>query len=94
MELRDALGQISEIREQMARSSVFRGFRALPVACTGLFAVAGAVLQPTLVPEPARDPAAWLKLWIAVATLSVADSDFWSGVDQVLEAYDAEGNAS
>ncbi|MHC4473923.1 MAG: hypothetical protein ACYTDY_06930 [Planctomycetota bacterium] len=71
MELRQALDQISEIREQMARSSVFRGYRAVPVAATGLLAFAGAAVQSVLIPDPAADPAAWLGLWVGVAVLCV-----------------------
>ena len=36
MELRDALGQITEIRQQMARGEVFRGYRSLTVGVVGL----------------------------------------------------------
>jgi hypothetical protein len=71
MELRDALGQISEIREQMVRSSVFRGYRALPIATTGLLAVGGAITQSLLIPEPTLHVRSYLKLWILVAILSV-----------------------
>ncbi len=70
MELRDALGQISEIRAQMVRTSVFRGYRSLPVATTGLLAVGGAIAQSLLLTDPAGDTRAYLKLWIGVAVLS------------------------
>ena len=45
----------------MVRGSVFRGYRALPVAATGAIAIAAAAAQPALVPEPAADPAAWAR---------------------------------
>ena len=35
MELREALTQITEIRLQLARTEVFRGYRAMPVAFSG-----------------------------------------------------------
>ena len=35
MELREALTQITEIRLQMARTEVFRGYRAIPAAFSG-----------------------------------------------------------
>ena len=41
MELREALTQITEIRLQMARTEVFRGYRALPAAFSGGVALAG-----------------------------------------------------
>ena len=42
MELREALTQITEIRLQMARTEVFRGYRAMPVAFSGAVAVVAA----------------------------------------------------
>ena len=54
MELRDALTQISEIRHQMARTEVFRGYRAVPVAFSGLLAVSAAVAQGVALRDPAQ----------------------------------------
>lgn len=71
MELRDALTQISEIRRQMAKSDVFRGFRSTPVALSGVLALAGGLLQPYVVAEPAQDMKTYLALWIGMAVLSV-----------------------
>ena len=39
MELREALTQITEIRLQMARTEVFRGYRAVPAAFSGAVAL-------------------------------------------------------
>jgi hypothetical protein len=72
MELRDALTQIAEIRLQMARSEVFRGYRALPVAFSGLLAFAAAGLQAAWIPDPSRQLGAYLGLWIGAAVLSAA----------------------
>jgi hypothetical protein len=69
MELRDALTQISEIRQQMARNEVFRGYRALPVAFTGLLAVLAACSQKALVRDPAQQTSAYLLLWIGTAVV-------------------------
>jgi hypothetical protein len=70
MELRDALTQIAEIRQQMARAEVFRGYRSAPVAFSGVLAFAAAGVQSAWVPEPARQIGAYLGLWIGAATLS------------------------
>jgi hypothetical protein len=72
MELEKALSQIAEIRQQVAQTEIFRGYRALPVLFSGLLAFATAVVQPLWIPEPARDVGAFLLLWIACAGLSVA----------------------
>ncbi|MFO0908874.1 MAG: hypothetical protein U0794_11030 [Isosphaeraceae bacterium] len=69
MELQEALTQISEIRHQMARTEVFRGYRALPVAFTGVLAVAAAVVQAVSLPDPEQRIAQYLTLWIGTAVI-------------------------
>jgi len=70
MELREALTQISEIRLQLARTEVFRGLRALPVAMSGLLALAAAGFQAAWVSRPAEQLSAYLTLWIGAAVVS------------------------
>jgi len=72
MELRDALVQIAEIRRQMAKSDVFRGYRSAPVAVSGLLAICGAVVQPFVVSDPASEFTFYLALWMGMAVFSVA----------------------
>src|SRR5436190_1246836 len=43
MQLREALSQISEIRQQMAQAQVFRGYRSATTAATALVAVLAAL---------------------------------------------------
>ena len=71
MELHEALGQITAIRQQMARSEVFRGYRSLSVGVVGLLAILTALAQSRLVPSPADDLRAYLTLWIGVAALAL-----------------------
>lgn len=71
MELRDALAQISEIREHVARTETFRGYRSEIVAFSALVAVVAAGIQAAYIPAPRQTPAAWLALWIAAACLCV-----------------------
>ncbi len=71
MELRDALNQIAEIRQQVARTEMFRGYRALPVAFSGLLAFAAAGVQLVCLPEAKDHLSAYLALWIGTAFLSV-----------------------
>lgn len=71
MELHEALTQIAAIRRQMARTEIFRGYRALPVAITAVLALIGAALQAVVLPEPLTKPGAYLALWAGVAALSV-----------------------
>ncbi len=71
MELHDALSQISEIRQQMARSEVFRGYRALTVGFSGLLGSLAAVFQSRWVASPEDHLGNYLGLWIGVAMVSV-----------------------
>src|SRR5262249_54943750 len=71
MELREALTQISEIRRQVARTELFRGYRAFPVAFSGLLALAAAGFQQWWLPDPAHNVPAYLALWIGAALISV-----------------------
>lgn len=71
MDLHEALAQISEIREQVARTETFRGYRAAPVAFSGVLACLAAALQDVLVPAPAANPAFYLAWWVGAALLSM-----------------------
>jgi hypothetical protein len=79
MQLDEALRQISDIRQQMARSEVFRGYRSATVGCSGVFALLAAVGQPYLVASPGNDLQGYLLLWIGVAFVScmVAGIEMW-----------------
>src|SRR3954470_4084925 len=70
MELRDALTQISVIRRQMARTEVFRGYRAMPVAFSGLLAFAASAIQATWIVEPVEQMSSYLALWVGAAIVS------------------------
>jgi hypothetical protein len=71
MDLRDALTQITEIRQQMARTEVFRGYRAVPVTFSGVLALGVAGLQAVIMPEPKDNVADYLILWITAAIVSI-----------------------
>ncbi len=72
MELHEALSQISEIRHQMARTEIFRGFRSVPVAFSGILAWIAAASQAIWIPEPMRDAPAYLTLWVGSAAIGIA----------------------
>jgi hypothetical protein len=71
MELQEALTQIAEIRRQVARTEIFRGYRAVPIAFSGLLALAAAGLQAVGLPDPVPNPSAYLTLWVGAAVVSV-----------------------
>src|SRR5688500_18801888 len=72
MDLREALTQIHEIRQQVARTETFRGYKAAPVAFSGVVAWIAAAFQLAWVPNPADNLSAYLSLWIGAALLSMA----------------------
>jgi hypothetical protein len=71
-DLHRALGDISSIRRQMARSTEFRGYGPATLASTGLFALMAAGLQARWLPDPAKHISAYLSVWIWTAVLSGA----------------------
>jgi hypothetical protein len=72
MDLREALTQISEIREQVARTEVFRGYRAVPVAFSGVLALGVAAFQTAWLGDVAANVETYLALWVGAALLSMA----------------------
>jgi hypothetical protein len=70
MELRDAIEQITTIRTQLAATERLRSLRAVPVALSGLMALATAAAQSCWVTDPAREPDRYLALWLGTALLS------------------------
>lgn len=72
MELHEAMAQILEIRQHLARTETFRGYRSVTVAGTGLVAFGAAGLQRLLLAEPTADVRAYLAIWISAAVLAAA----------------------
>lgn len=85
MELREALTQITEIRLQLARTEVFRGYRAMPVAFTGAVALVAALVQAATIAEPSIQIGSYLTLWIGAAIVS----GLAAGVEMIMRARDA-----
>ena len=79
MEVREALSQISEIRLQMARSEVFRGYRSVTVGFSGVLGLLAAASQSQWVASPERELGRYLCLWISVAagSLIVAGAELY-----------------
>ncbi len=69
MNYQEAKDNLSHIYDHVSRSEVYRGYRSLPVAATGVLALSAAVLQPYLIGVP--DAGSFLLYWTAVAIVSV-----------------------
>lgn len=72
MQLEEALRQVSDIRRQMARSELFRGYRSITVAFSGVAGLAAAAFQPLWVPTPEIQLGRYLGLWLVVAAAILA----------------------
>jgi hypothetical protein len=69
MELRDALSQIADIHLQMARTRLFRGYRSNTTLFSAAVAIATAVAQTLLVPDPQHHVMAYLSIWCSAAVI-------------------------
>ncbi|UWZ82544.1 hypothetical protein [Occallatibacter riparius] len=69
-DLNKALGDISSIRRQMARSTEFRGYGPATLASTGFIAIVAAVAQQIWLTDPARHVLVYLGIWFTTAALS------------------------
>jgi hypothetical protein len=88
MELREALTQISEIRALLARTEVFRGYRAMPVAFSGGVAVLAALIQAGTIPDPLAQTGPYLVLWIGAALVSVLAA----GLEMMIRARNSQSS--
>ncbi len=67
-EVHKALGQIASIHEHLARTEVYRGYRAVPLAFSGLTGLLAAWLQPWVI---GGKPASWfVYYWTVVAVIA------------------------
>jgi hypothetical protein len=71
-DLNKALGDISSIRRQVARSTEFRGYGPATLAATGGIAVLAAGMQAVCLPNPANRIPVYLAIWVSTAILSAA----------------------
>lgn len=75
-ELNKALGDISSIRRQVARTTEFRGYGPATLAATGAFAALAGVAQYLWIPQPATHAGQYVGLWYSTAFISVALAGF------------------
>ena len=71
-DLHKALGEISSIRRQVARSTEFRGYGPTTLAATGGIAILAAGLQAVWLANPANRIALYLAIWVSTAIVSAA----------------------
>lgn len=71
MNVPDALAQIAEIRQRMAWSVTFRGYRASTTALTGAIAVVAGVVQASTQPAANFSVYAYLSVWFGAAIAGI-----------------------
>jgi len=71
-DLNKALGDISRIRRQVARSTEFHGYGPATLAATGALAMAAAAAQALWLRDPANHILSYLAIWISTAVVSAA----------------------
>src|SRR4051812_36832472 len=71
MRLNEALSQIADIRQQIAQSQAFNGFRSLTTGFTGVVAIAAAIVQGKLVHDPMHHMNDYLMIWLLCAVVSI-----------------------
>ena len=65
MDVGRALDQIAEIHQQLAKGEVYRGYRSVPIAGSGLIGLLAAWLQPPALST--ADPIGFVTYWVAIA---------------------------
>ena len=71
-QLDNALNQIADIRQQIARTQTFRGYRSLTTAISGLIGITAALVQWACDVDPTRHLGAYLLIWFCAAAASIA----------------------
>jgi len=71
-DLNKALGDISSIRRQVARTTEFRGYGPATLAATGGIAILAACAQAVWLPNPASQFHLYMAIWVSTAILSAA----------------------
>ena len=87
MDVPRALDQIAAIHEQIAKGEVYRGYRSLPVAGSGLIGFMAAWLQPSSL--GAANPNGFVLYWAAVGVAAAL-----VGSSEIIYAYTLEDDAA
>jgi len=77
MELQKAINQLSEIHAQVSKTEFYRGFKAVPVAITGLGAFLAALLQPWIIGN--SNPVAFVWYWQTIALINIVFIGYFIG---------------
>ncbi len=71
-DLNRALGDIRNIRRQMAQTTEFYGYSPVTLAATGVLALIAASAQALWLPDPAKHILIYVGIWVSTAVTSAA----------------------
>jgi hypothetical protein len=80
VDLPRALAEVAQIQDQIAKAEVYRGYRSVPVAASGVIGLAAAAVQPAA--HGTADPVGFVVFWSVVAGLAAT-----IGLSEILYAY-------
>ncbi|MFL6278739.1 MAG: hypothetical protein ACJ731_01385 [Vicinamibacterales bacterium] len=66
MDLSRALGQLTDIHQQLAKGEIYRGYRSVPVAASGIIGLVAAWAQAPALGQV--DPVGFVEYWAAIAS--------------------------
>ena len=87
MDVSRALQQIAEIHGQLAKGEVYRGYRSLPFAASGLMGLVAAWMQPRSLGS--GDPIGFVVYWVAIAACAG-----FVGASEIIYNYVVHDNAA
>ena len=87
MDFPQALTQIEEIHQQIAKGEIYRGYRWAPVAASGLVGIAAAFVQGTA--QSSSTPDAFIQYWTLVAAIAAL-----VGISEIAYNYVVHDDAS
>ena len=75
MDFPRALNEIAEIHRQIAKGEIYRGYRSLPIAASGIVGIAAAIMEPAAAAVERPVTLVWYWTGIAVLAASVGVSE-------------------
>ena len=81
-----ALDQIAEIHQQIAKGEIYRGYRSVPIAASGIVGLIAAAVQPA---AAAGQPQAFVRYWSIVAAIAAV-----VGISEIAYYYAVRDHAS
>lgn len=86
--LHEAVANLAQIRQQLTRTTTFRGYRISTVGMSGLIGIVVAILQSQVIERPDAESRLYVLLWSGTAALCL----FATGVDIFFDIWFSKSN--